>query len=385
VTTTTPRLIEQDADLDSVVDVLLAEPAYALDTEFHRERTYFPQLALIQIAWAGGLVLVDPLAVDVRALAPLFTSGSQCVLHAADQDLEVLDLTVGEIPATMYDTQVAAGFLGMSTPSLTTLCERYVGVELAKAERMTDWLARPLGSRQLTYAASDVAYLLEIRDLELAQLDARGRRQWAIDEIELRRTRNRGERDPEMSWMRIKEARQLKGKARTIAIEVAAWRERRAAELDQPVRFVLPDMAVVTIAQRAPTTRDQLSALRGVDGRHTGGGAAEGLLAAVARGAERTAPPVAAVAPELDRALRPAVALVTAWVSQLGRDLEIDPSLLATRNDIEAVLRGDDDARLAIGWRSEVMGQPIRDLVEGRAALAFEGDGRLVLEARSTR
>ena len=248
MTTTTPRLIEQDADLDSVVDVLLAEPAYALDTEFHRERTYFPQLALIQIAWAGGLVLVDPLAVDVRALAPLFTSGSQCVLHAADQDLEVLDLTVGEIPATMYDTQVAAGFLGMSTPSLTTLCERYVGVELAKAERMTDWLARPLGSRQLTYAASDVAYLLEIRDLELAQLDARGRRQWAIDEIELRRTRNRGERDPEMSWMRIKEARQLKGKARTIAIEVAAWRERRAAELDQPVRFVLPDMAVVTIA-----------------------------------------------------------------------------------------------------------------------------------------
>lgn len=378
-----PRLIDRDADLAGVVSDLLSEPAYALDTEFHRERTYYPQLALIQVAWAGGLVLVDPLAVDVRALAPLFTSDVECVIHAADQDLEVLDLTVGEIPAVMYDTQVAAGFLGLSTPSLTTLCERYVGVELAKAERMTDWLARPLGSRQLAYAASDVAYLLEIRDLELAQLDEWGRRQWALDEIELRRTRNRGERDPEMAWMRIKEARQLKGRARTIAVEVAAWRERRAAEMDQPVRFVLPDMAVVTIAQRVPTSRDQLSAIRGVDGRHTGGGAADSLLEAVARGTERTAPPTSTPVPELDRSLRPAVGLVTAWVSQLGRDLEIDPSLLATRSDIEAVLRGDDDARLATGWRSEVMGQPIRDLVEGRAALAFEGDGRLVLEARA--
>jgi len=383
VTDPAPRLIDRDADLAGVVSDLLSEPAYALDTEFHRERTYYPQLALIQVAWAGGLVLVDPLAVDVRALAPLFTSDVECVIHAADQDLEVLDLTVGEIPAVMYDTQVAAGFLGLSTPSLTTLCERYVGVELAKAERMTDWLARPLGSRQLAYAASDVAYLLEIRDLELAQLDEWGRRQWALDEIELRRTRNRGERDPEMAWMRIKEARQLKGRARTIAVEVAAWRERRAAEMDQPVRFVLPDMAVVTIAQRVPTSRDQLSAIRGVDGRHTGGGAADSLLEAVARGTERTAPPTSTPVPELDRSLRPAVGLVTAWVSQLGRDLEIDPSLLATRSDIEAVLRGDDDARLATGWRSEVMGQPIRDLVEGRAALAFEGDGRLVLEARA--
>jgi ribonuclease D len=380
----TPRLIDNDTDLDRVVAALLSEPAYALDTEFHRERTYYPQLALIQIGWPGGLVLIDPLEVDVRALAPVFASGSQCVLHAADQDLEVLDLTVGDIPALMFDTQVAAGFLGLSTPSLSTLCERYVGVELAKAERMTDWLARPLGSRQITYAASDVAHLLEIRDLELVQLDARGRRQWAIDEIELRRTRNRGERDPEMAWMRIKEARQLKGKARTIAIEVAAWRERRAAEMDQPVRFVLPDMAVVTIAQRVPTTRDQLAAIRGVDGRHTGGGAAAGLLAAVQAGNERSAPPVTVSVPELDRSLRPAVALVTAWVSQLGRDLEIDPSLLATRGDIEAVLRGDDDARLATGWRSEVMGAPIRDLVEGRAALAFEGGGRLVLEKRTT-
>lgn len=376
-----PVLVDTDRALADVVSALLGEPAYAIDTEFHRERTYFPKLALVQVAWPGNLVLIDPLAVDVTALAPVLESDTQAVLHAADQDLEVLELTVGTVPRVMYDTQVAAGFLGLSTPSLSTLCERFVGVELAKAERMTDWLARPLGDRQVAYAAADVAHLLEVRDLELAELDRRGRRQWALDEIELRR-HGRTVRDPDTAWTRIKEARQLKGRARNVAVEVAAWRERRAAEVDQPVRFVLPDMAVVTIAQRAPTTREELSAIRGVDGRHTGGGAAAGLLEAVRAGMARTNPPAMASVPELDRALRPVVALVTAWVSQLGRDLEIDPSLLATRTDIEALLRGDDDARLNQGWRAEVMGTPIADLVAGRAALAFEGDGRLVLEPR---
>jgi ribonuclease D len=376
------ELVTDDGALASVVKALDGAEAYAIDTEFHRERTYFPQLALVQIAWPGGLVLIDPLAVDVKALAPVFASASLAVVHAADQDLEVLELTVGTVPAQMFDTQVAAGFLGMSTPSLSSLCERFVGVHLPKAERLTDWLARPLGDRQRRYAASDVIHLLAVRDLQRVELEQRGRLGWAEEEIELRRTRASGPRDPALAWTRIKEVRQLKGTARCVAIEVAAWRERRAAETDQPVRFVLPDMAVVTIAQRAPRTREELAALRGVDGRHTGGGAAASLLEAVVRGLE--AKPVKAAPPpaELDRSLRPAVALVTAWISQLGRDLEIDPSLLATRADIEAVLRADPDARLSTGWRADLMGQRIRDLVEGRAALAFEGEGRLVLEER---
>jgi ribonuclease D len=189
-------------------------------------------------------------------------------------------------------------------------------------------------------------------------------------------------RDPDDAWLRIKEARSLRGRDRSVVREVAAWRERRAAEVNQPVRFVLPDMAVVTIAQRVPATRDELASIRGVDGRHTGGGAAEGILGAVRRGLDAPAPPSGQAPPELDRALRPAVALVTAWISQLGRDLSIDPSLLATRSDIESLLRGDEDARLREGWRAELMGERIQDLVAGRAALAFEGDGQLVLEDR---
>jgi ribonuclease D len=375
-------LVTTERGLAELVDTLGGQPRFALDTEFHRERTYFPQLALVQVAWEGGLALIDPLEVNVAALGELFGPGHEVVLHAADQDLEVLDLAVGTIPERMFDTQVAAGFMGMSTPSLTSLCERLVGVDLPKGERMTDWLARPLGERQLSYAAGDVAHLLEVQAIEVEDLQRRGRLQWALDEIELRRQRARPDRDPDDAWMRVKDVRKLSGRARLVAMEVAAWRERRAAETDQPLRFVLPDMALITIAQRQPGSRRELEAIRGVDGRHLARGGADGLLDAISRGTQRKAPPPAAAGPELDRNLKPVVGLVTAWVSQLGRDLDIDPGLLATRADIEAFLRGDDDARLASGWRGEILGQPIGDLVGGRSALAFEGDGRLVLEAR---
>ena len=378
-----PRLIEHDDEFAELVALLVEQPAYALDTEFHRERTYFPKVALVQIAWDGGLALVDPLAVDLAAFTPVLEGPGVAVLHAADQDLEVLDLACGTVPTTLYDTQIAAGFLGLSTPSLASLCERELGIHLPKAERLTDWLARPLGERQLSYAASDVLHLLELRGRQEAVLAARGRLTWSEAECELLRTRTRGARNPDEAWRRIKEARQLKGQARSVGQAIAAWREQRAVELDQPPRFVLADLAVVAIAQRAPTTADELRAIRGVDDRHARGRTADELLAAVAEGRDRRAPKETDAVQELPRELRPAVALVSAWISQLARDSEIDTTLLATRGDIEDLLRRVPDARLTEGWREELVGGPIRRLVSGEAALAFERGGNLVLEERS--
>lgn len=380
-----PRLITTSAGLDDVIATLVDEPAYALDTEFHRERTYFPKLALVQLAWANGLVLVDPLAVDVAPLAAVMRSDAVAVLHAADQDLEILDLVCGTVPYTLFDTQVAAGFTGMSTPSLATLYEKVVGVKVGKGDRLTDWLQRPLTADQLTYAANDVAHLLEVRRRLVADLEQRGRLQWALDECELQRTRTRGHRDPEEAWRRIKEARQLRGRARGVAQAVAAWRERRAATLDIPVRYVLSDMAVVGIAQRPPRDKQDLDRIRGIDKGLRGDVAAD-LLEAVAAGADGPAPQVDEAVPGgVDRDLRPAVALISAWVSQLGRDLQLDSTLLATRNDLEALLRGDATARLATGWRAEIVAEPIRRLLDGEAAVAFAGGGELVIEQRSGR
>ena len=250
----TYRLVVDQAEFDDLIGTLAGQQRIAVDTEFHREKTYFPRVALIQIAWEGGLVLVDPLELDLAALAGLVQSDLLVVMHAAGQDLEVFDRVCGAVPLNLFDTQLAAGFMGMSSPSLASLHEQLLGLRLPKGDRLTDWLARPLTRSQMDYAASDVANLLEIHDLQVARLTADGRLAWAEQECREMLERERGRRVPEDAWQRIKEARQLRGQARDVARSVAAWRERRAAEVDIPVRHVLPDLGVVAVSQRAPAS-----------------------------------------------------------------------------------------------------------------------------------
>ena len=157
-------------------------------------------------------------------------------------------------------------------------------------------------------------------------------------------------------------------------------------ELDIPPRFVLPDLAVLSIAHRPPTDEAGLNAVRGVEARHLKGRVAKDLLDAIAAGQELDGNALRLpVVDDVDRDQRPAVALAAAWVAQLGRDLSIDPALLATRADLVALLRGDEHARAATGWRADIVGDPVRRLARGDAALAFDGRGGLVLEERSGR
>jgi len=380
------ELIATDSELDDVVAAASSAPRYALDTEFHRERTYYPQAALVQLAWDDRIALIDPLAVDLAPLAKLLDSPAVCVLHAGAQDLEVLDLKTGTIPSVLFDTQIAGGFLGSNNSSLAALLDRFLGVTIPKGDRLTDWLKRPLTEDQLRYAASDVEYLLQLTDRLTAELDELGRTQWALDESAAVRERPRNRRDPEAAVLRIKEARSLKGRAYSLATAVAAWRERRAAQVDMPVRQVLPDLAVVAVAQQAPTEAGQLRGLRGVERRHLRSGVEDELVALVRETLENLPAAIQqrpTRAPELPKHLRPVVTLVTAWIAQLARDNQLDPALLATRADVEALLKGDTETRVRYGWRAELVGGPIEKLVSGEAAVAFDGDGRLVLEARS--
>jgi ribonuclease D len=377
--------VDTDDGLADVVDALRSEPVYGVDTEFHRERTYWPQLALVQVAWSGGLALIDPLAVDLAPFRSILEGPGVCIVHAADQDLEVLERACGCVPATLFDTQVAAGFLGFSSPSLTSLVERLLGQRLTKGDRLTDWMQRPLTAGQRRYAASDVAHLLALHAELVRRLDECDRLPWAEQECEVLRVRPHTPQDPETAWWRIKDSRSLRGPSRGVAQEVAAWRERRAATIDKPPRMVLADLALLGVAHRAPTTMADLRDIRGLDGRYLKDGAGAEILAAVVRGRDldRSAvrlPPT----DELDRSLRPAVTLVSAWVAQLAQELRIDTAMLATRSDLLALLREDPSARLTQGWRAGLVGDRIRQLIDGRAALAFRpGRGDLVLEARS--
>jgi ribonuclease D len=387
-----PLLVTTAADLDSLVKRLLAADRFAIDTEFHRERTYWPHLALVQVAWPSGpdgpagVALIDPLAVDVAPLSKELASTATMVAHAAEQDLEVLERACGRGPTRLFDTQIAAGFAGHGSSSLATLSRVFLGVTVAKGDRLTDWRQRPLSESQMAYAASDVENLLDLADAIGAQLDQDGRRVWAEEECADLLASSRGTAEPARAWWKLRDARQLRGQSRGVAQEVAAWRERQAQLVDQPVRTVLPDLAMQAIAHRPPATLAALSKVRGLEGRQLRPALARELLAAVERG--KNLPPEEVQLPpsdEVPKEVRPAVALIMAWVAQLARDQRIDAGLIATRADVAAYLRGDPEGRLAHGWRAAMVAEPIRALVEGRAVLAFEASGGLVLERRSGR
>lgn len=380
------RLVDTDSALRAVVDALAGQPRFALDTEFHRERTYRPQAALIQVAWPGDLVLIDPLAVDPGPLAEALEEDPLVVFHSAEQDLEVLECCCGAVPRRIFDTQIAAGFLGLGTPSLSSLYETEIGWRPPKADRLTDWLVRPLSVSQLDYAAGDVMHLLEIHDRLAARLESMGRCSWAEEEFMLLLERGRTLRRPEDAWLRLKDARHLRRRDLPVARALAMWRELRAESVNRPVRHVLPDMAVVSIAQAAPRTPEDLARVRGVSEGLARGRTGKAILRAVADGVDSQwrPPRWPPEASEPSRDLLPVVGLVRLWVSQVARDRSVAPSLLGTRADIAALLRGDTDARLARGWRSEMVGEPIRRLVEGEVALCFDR-GELVLEERSRR
>jgi ribonuclease D len=370
--------VASQSSFDAVVSEVAQEPRYAIDTEFHRERSYYPRLALLQIAWADHVALVDPLAVDVRNLATVLRGDGVAVLHAAQQDLEVLGRACGVVPAHLVDTQLLAGFVGHSTPSLQSLLAAELGVALPKADRLTDWLARPLTHQQVDYAAADVAHLLALQDRLSERLEKLGRLDWALHECEALRTRPVGPLPPHLAWTRLKDARTLRRSARGVARELASWREARAARTDTPARSVLPDLAVLAIAQRAPLTPEELRACRGVEERHWRGNLGREILDAVERGRD-TEVDVPEREEDLDRSLRPVVSLASAWVGQVARQQRLDPALLATRADLVALLRGDADARLASGWRAAMLGDDVKRLVAGEAALAYDSTAGLRL------
>ena len=384
-TTDRPRMVTDEASLSALCDEIAGEGIYAFDTEFHTERTYYPHLALIQLAWREQVALVDPLAVDPTPLARIFSGPGLAVVHAAGQDLDVLQSACGAIPAVVFDTQVVAGFLGHSTPSLARLVDQVLGVTLPKADRLSDWLVRPIADRQVTYAANDVAYLLALHRELTAQLTAQGRLEWALDECAQVLANRRPDRVPEETWWKMGDTRTLSERSRGVAQEVSAWRERRAAETNRPRRSVLSDLALLAIAQRPPKNRDELQKIRGIDGRHLAHGGANEILEAVRRGldlkpGELHLPPDSREAP----APAAAVAVCTGLVRQIADNLQFDQGLLATRADI-AHLLCREPSRLDVGWRHSLVGVPIRALMDGTVAAGFAADGTLVLEERSGR
>jgi len=369
-----PRWVDDDRALAELIDILVDEPAYGLDTEFMSERTYWPQLCLVQVSWARGVALVDPLACDVRALEAVLRAPATMITHAGASDLPILDRAIGARPSALFDVQLAAGFVGLGLPSLGTLVSVLLGIRLDKSEQLADWSKRPLSDATRRYAAADVEHLFPLT-LELQhRLQDMGRETWAASECELLRTTADRRVDPMVAWWKIKGASSMRGEKARVAQSVAAWREARAQRLDVLPRFVLPDLALAAVVGRPPKTRDQLFALRGVN--RLPDDVVRELLAAVEAGREMPKerlrlPEKYDDGPELDAA----VALLVAYVAELARAERLEKQLLATRDDVKALVYGRA-SKLDSGWRAQIAGHALHRLLDGQAVIRLTDQGR---------
>ncbi len=371
--------IDDDAALNALIDQAVSSERYALDTEFHREKTYYPKLALLQIRIGETTALVDPLAIDTTLLVRLFAADSLCIIHAAQQDLEVLQHASGAVPKRIFDTQLSSGFIGMSTPSLASLVQNELKISLPKGDRLTDWLRRPLTADQQKYAASDVDYLFVLHDSIMTRLTELGRASWAAEACEELRTRPNGPQDPADAWLRIKEVRTLKPASRGVAQSVAEWRERKAMQYDMPPRRVLSDIALLGVAHAMPHTVGDLLSIRGLESRQIGGQVGQEIVDAVAAGRDKEVKLPHTEHDDVDKEFRPAMSLIAAWIGELAREHHVDATLLGTRQDIMDLLRKSKASRLSTGWRAEIVGRDIDRILSGEAGLTFDGRGRLRL------
>jgi ribonuclease D len=370
------RWVDSDRALAEVVTTLRSEPEYGLDTEFVSERTYYPRLCLVQVAWAGGVALIDALACDMRALGALLDAPATMVTHAGSADLPILERSCGRRPAALFDTQIAAGFIGFGSPSLVSLVSAVLGERLDKAEQLADWSRRPLTDAARRYAASDVLHLLPLAAELRRRIDELGRGTWVTDECEALRVTPARDPDPDIAWWRIKGARNLRGERAGAAQAVAAWRERRARELDRPARHVLGDLVLAGIASRPPHTVGQLSELRGAERLP------KAVLTDVVREVESglAMPRDAVKFPpkhDDDASLDAAIALLSAWSAQIAAAEKLEARLLATRDDVRAKVNGRP-SRLDTGWRADLVGDRIRELIDGTAVLRLVEGGRSV-------
>jgi len=373
-TSSTTRWIETDAMLAEVVREVSDQPRYGLDTEFVAERTYWPRLCLVQLAWPGHIALIDPLACDAHALCELLESPAMMITHAGSADLPIIERACGARPQHLFDTQLAAGFLGIGQPSLVSLIQSILGESIDKGDQLTDWARRPLPDSAQRYAASDVAHLLALADAITERLRELGREEWAIAECEVLLASSARDPDPDVAWWRVKGARSLRGERAGVAQAVAGWRERRAQEQDLPPRFVLSDLTLAALVQRPPKSAEDLSRLRGVGNLNKQ--VIGAILDAVEQGRslgrdDMRFPPKHSDTSALDAA----VGLLTGWAAQVASGEQIDPRLLATREDVRALVNGRA-GRLDDGWRAEMLGRDLHALVEGRAVLRMVDGGK---------
>jgi ribonuclease D len=369
----------------------------AIDTEFVSERRYQALLCLAQVAVPdptapGGVrtEVLDPLVgeVDFAPVARVLADPAiEVVVHAGRQDVAILRRTWRTEVRNLFDTQVAAGFLGLGNQEgYESLVRKVTGVRLKGAEGFTRWDRRPLSPQQLEYAADDTRMLIGLGDELERRLSERGRLDWAREECRALEEAS-DERSTDRVYDRLPRLNRVGDRGRAVALELVEWREGVAQGMDRPASFVLHDQALIELARRAPKDRRGLEQIRGLPPQtlHRRG---EELVEVIARGRRRPPPPPPPEPPRRDPADAPLVALAQALVRHRSLESGVAVELIATQAELTSLVLalrrgGDGDhLRVAHGWRRELVGEELRELIAGRRSLSVGPDGHLRVSSR---
>jgi ribonuclease D len=356
----------------------------AIDTEFMRERTYWPILCLAQVAGPDEAAAIDALApgIDLAPLLALMADPAVLkVFHAARQDLEIFVQLSGAVPGPVFDTQIAAMVCGFGDAvSYETLVRKLAGAHLDKSSRFTDWAHRPLTGRQIDYALADVVHLRTAYERLQQILAKNGRTEWFAEEMSALVDPAIYRNNPDEAWRRFR----IRGRAdrRLLGVlkAVAGWREQAAQQRDLPRGRIMKDEAVLEIAAHAPRTIEALARTRSL-----GRGVAEGklgqdILDAVAAGlADPDPPPAIPQKAEPPPGVGPLIELLRVLLRQRCEDFQVAQKLLASADDLEAIAADDNAPVPALsGWRRQVFGEDALALKHGRLALTA-GNNRINL------
>lgn len=379
-------LITDSAALAALCDRLSHAPFVAVDTEFMRESTYWPQLCLIQIADSNEAAAIDPLAdgIDLGPLLDLLTRNEDVlkVFHAGGQDIEIVCKLTGTTPHPLFDTQIAAMALGQAEQvGYSNLVEGWLGISLDKGARFTDWSRRPLDKRQIDYAIADVTHLAKIFPMMIDRLKDTDRGWWLDDEMERLADPANYRTEPDEAWQRVKfQSRSAEAMGRLKAL--AAWRETEAQRKDLPRGRIMKDETLADIAQHPPAEQAALARVRGLSASWGGNDIGERMMRALKAAVPMPRdemPDRAPRTPGLGKDGALVADLLKLLLKIRSREMNVAQRLIARSSELEALAAGvREGLSLLTGWRHDVFGKDALELVEGRMGFAVR-NGKLVM------
>ena len=361
------RHIDHPADFVSACERLADSASLALDTEFERRNTYYPVLALLQIADETQSLLIDPLKIeDWTPLKELFASDVRFVMHSCSEDLEVFRKYLGTQPKNLIDTQIACAFLGKGDAlGYAGMVMAMRGIKLDKSETRSNWLQRPLTEAQKSYAREDVRWLLGIyAELEL-ELQERGRLHWVQEECTQMRDKYWQEADPGSQWLRIKGLSRIDQRVWPLAFALAQWREEFSRRLDKPRGWIMKDPELLEISQRRPRNKQDLSRVQGVT-QTTLRRNSNAVLALTT--AEELSVPGVTPLPELSASERDLLKRCQKIVGDKAEQLRLSARFIANKQDLGELIhlnagRTDLSSALTSGWRYDLVGRELMALI----------------------